>query len=115
MPVAGFAPLPYQYAPVAAQAPPSYRYVPGAAPPRPQPHYAGAMNGGNQYDQYRDNQMPYAAREDLQPQRQCQPNPYQQQQDDYQQRNARDRRDLRARSVGASTIYSEESYYRLRR
>ena len=71
MPFMGYAPVPYQYAPFG---------TPPAAPPSPQPYYAAPMNAGNQYDLYQDNQVPYAAREDFQPQRPYPPNQRQQQQ-----------------------------------
>jgi len=104
MPFAGYAPVPYQYAPFG---------TPPAPPPIPQPYYAAPMNAGNQYDRYQDNQVPFAAREDFQPQRPYPPNQrQQQQQDDYQRRNGRDPRRQRVGSEYASTIYSDDSYYR---
>ncbi len=89
---------PYHYTPV----PPLAPLYPAAAP-RPQAYYGAGINAGIRGERYPGNRMPYSAQDGFRPL-----NRYQQQENEYQRRNAR------ASSEYSSTVYSDDSYYRRR-
>ncbi|KAN0122039.1 hypothetical protein V8E51_000365 [Hyaloscypha variabilis] len=98
MPGAWYGLPPYHYVP----APPLAPLYPAAAP-RPQAYYGAGMNAGIRGERYPGNQMPYGAQDGFRPL-----NRYQQQEDEYQRRNAT------AGSEYSSTVYSDDSYYHRR-
>jgi len=93
------------YGPAAPTAVPLY----AAGAPRFQQYYAAGMDLGHQGERHPVNQMHYAARGGVQPQRPNPPNQDQQRYGNYQQRYPR------AGSEYTSTIYSDDSYNGLRR
>jgi hypothetical protein len=92
-----------------------YQYDPIAGPRMREPYYAADLNGRNQYNRYRDNQMPYDIREVFRYQRPHQSDPYQRPPDEGNWRNMRGPRDPGAREGYAYTDDSEDSRHRRRR